>query len=74
MHKGDRVRFLREECGDIFCFVNTSDVKTLMEITKYSSNVNKILLKYSSSYYFGIFHTFNVYLASLCTRCYRIGT
>ena len=45
-----------------------------MEITKYSSNVNKILLKYSSSYYFGIFHTFNVYLASLCTRCYRIGT
>ena len=73
MHKGDRVRFLREECGDIFCFVNKSDVKTLIGITKYSPNVNKILLKYTSSYHFGIFHTVNVYLPSLCTRCYRNG-
>ena len=73
MHKGDRARFTSEECGDTFCFVNTRDVKTLLEIMKYSLKVDKICLKYTSSYYSGIFHTFNVYVPSLCTHCYRNG-
>ena len=40
---------------------------------KYSLKVDKIFLKYTSSYYFGVFHTFNVYVPSLCTHCYRNG-
>ena len=46
MHKGDRARFLREAGGDTFCFVITSNVKTLIEIMKYSFKVDKIFLKY----------------------------
>ena len=45
MHKGDTARFLRGEGGDKFCFVNTRDVKTLIEITKYLPKIDKIFQK-----------------------------
>ena len=74
MHKGDRARFLREEGGDTFCFVNTNNVKTLIEIMKYSLKVDKIFLKYILQVIIlAYFYTFNVYVPSPCTLCYRNG-
>ena len=49
MHKGDTARFLRGEGRDTFCFVNTCDVKSLIEITKYSPKVDKIFQKYTQN-------------------------
>ena len=40
-------RFLRGEARDTFCFVNTRDVKTLIEITKYSPKGDKIFQTYT---------------------------
>ena len=44
MYKGDRARFSREERGHTFSFVNTRNVKTPIEIMKYSLKVDKNLL------------------------------
>ena len=40
-------RFLRGEGRVTFCFVSTCDVKSLIEITKYSPKVDKIFQTYT---------------------------
>ena len=47
VHKGDTARFLRGggDGGDTFCFINTRDVKTLIEIMKYLPKIDKIFQK-----------------------------
>ena len=45
MHNEDTARFLQREGGDTFCFINTRDVKTLIETTKYSPKIDKTFQK-----------------------------
>ena len=45
VHKGDTAMFLRGEGGDTFCCTNACDVKTLIEVTKYSPKIDKIFQK-----------------------------